>query len=385
MKRFHLLSAIAAGVLTSVSAFAEPALTLGTDLTGKETSAAKKSTTLKISPTLLGRNLEDRYVNSKWAGGQLDIVGERKIGEIFSAKLDMSVLMTAGQFTSQYSEEGKAPNAVMLNEAYATLKPFGFFSFDAGVIATSFSALPSTFEASGFPSLRETIQFQGDTMKVSTFAMQSIPASDTRTVQPTENGVTTTMSAVGLGFSPSDSYKGALSLEAGLTRFQFNNLNSSAATDSQYMGNTVVAPGPQAKFVYEFAGYEYGVGGNLRLTTNTSLHGSAAFLKNEQAPEGANKAYTYSGGIAFPTFGLITDLTGGYFYNESDTLPASYSTVGRGHNNRYGQFAKIKIENKNESVSGSLKYTRANEIEDMPYSADRDILFFTVEMAYDVL
>lgn len=384
MKRIHFLGGLAAGLLTSVASFADPSITLGADLTGQSESSPKK-TTLTFTPTLLGRNLEDEYNNSKWAGAQLDIVGERKVSSWLSARLDLSVLMTTGSFTGQYNDEGKAPSGIILNEALVSVKPLRFFSFDAGVIATTFSALPSMFEASGFPSIREKVQAEGDTAKMTVFAMQSIPTSDTRTVQPTENGLTTSMTTVGVGIGPAENYKGALSLEAGITQFRFNNLNSSAATDSQYMGNTVVAPGPQAKFLYEFGGYEAGLGGKLKITRFITAHASGAYLKNTEAPEEKNKAYLYSGGLEVPVAGVSVDTTLGYFYNESDTLPATYSTIGRGHNNRFGGFALVKVESKEEKISGSLKYTRMNEIEDLPYSADRDVIMFTMEMAYDVL
>lgn len=385
MSRSLMIAFLSTALVASFAAADEQAgLTINTQVDSKKEA---KKTSLTVKPGLVARTTEDEFVNSKWGGGFVDIAGERKVGSMLSAKLDMSVYMTTGSYTSQYPDVGssKGPNAVLLNEAFLTVKPIKQFSLDAGIVATSFSALPSMFEANGFPSVRATAELEGDTMKASVFGMQSIPTSDTATVQPTESGVTTTLTTYGVNIGPSSKYDGAFSLEAGLTRFSFKDLNSSAATDSQYLGNTVVSPGAQARFAYGFGGYEYGLGAKLNFTKFTKAFVSGAFLKNEEAPDLSNRGYAYQAGLTFPIAANEMTVSGGYFFNESDTVPGAYASAARAFNNRFGPMAALRFKNEKEGVAGNVRYVRANEIEDLAYTADREIITFTLEIAYEVL
>lgn len=348
-------------------------------------SQVDKKIGLELTTTLLGSSLEDQIENSKWAGGELDIVGHRKFTSYLSTRIDLTVLMSTGTYTNQYTDAGKAPNAIFLNEAVLQLDPLKFFTFEAGVIQTDFLSLPSNFQPLGFPSLRETIHIQGDVLKLSTFAMQSIPTSDSKAVQPTENGLITTLNTFGLSLGTPTEDKDDPGLAVGVTRFSFNNLNASAAQDSQYLGNTMVSPGPQPRFAYDFAGTEFGAQGKMKLTKNWSGSLNGAYLKNDLAPDGSNVGYTYSGGLTVAIAGLEYGIVLGHFYNETDTLPASYASLSRGYNDRLGNKAVLTIEDKKQKIVGKIQYVESTPIIDMPYITDRSTLLFSLESAYEIL
>jgi hypothetical protein len=367
--------------LISSFAFAQGASTANT----LALPSKAKDTKLTLTPGLLGRSMEDQFANSKYAGGTVNVSGSRKFGHVFTANLDVDFLLMAGSFTNQYTDEGKAPNALILNQAYVGAEITKSLTIDAGVIATSFSALPSLWEANGFPSLRETLTLDNSLFDASLFAMQSIPTSDTRTVKSTENGLNTSLNTFGLILGFGENKKAGLGLQTGLTRYQFQNLNSSAATDSQYLGNTVVAPGPQAKFKYEYAGLESAAMLRYQTQQKTTLSLSGAYIKNDQAPTDFNKGYSYAIAIETPINDVMVSASAGYFYNEADTLPAAYSLGARGYNNRFGQRAKIGFKNLRDDVSGFIQYTKANEIEDKAFTADRNFIVFVLEVPYEVL
>ena len=108
-------------------------------------------------------------------------------------------------------------------------------------------------------------------------------------------------------------------------------------------------------------------------------------MRNELAPEGKDRGYLYTVGFAQPLGFREVSASIGYFYNEEDTLPASYTSSGKGSNNRFGQVARLGYSNSKENVSGYIQYTRANEIVNKPYTADRDIVVLGLEVSYDVL
>lgn len=344
-----------------------------------------KATTVSITAGITGKSMEDKWVNSKWAGGQIGILGSRDLLSNLKATLDMSALMTVGTFSNQYGSEGSAPNSFWLNEASLAYTPISLLKLEAGVMPMQFSALPSTLDAPGFPALRQSLLWEGRSLSASIFATQAIPTAGTGAVKPSENGVTTSYTVVGANLGTSEESLAPVALNASVLRFDFRNLNSSAATDSQYLGNSIVSPGPQARFKYGFGGYEAATGAKFRLGSRWSTRISGAMIRNELAPKKTNLGYQYSAGIGYQAGDREVTLSGGYFYNESDTIPGTYASSGKGFNNRFGNTARLKFEDKKENITGFIQYVRSNEIEDRPYTADRDTLTFGLEAAYDVL
>lgn len=389
MKVAIVIGALAASVSawaqssTSVAPTPAPQATLKTDLVSPPET---RKTKLSVTTGLLGRSLEDRYVNSKYAGGAINLNGTHRLADGLEARLAVGFILSAGSYSNLYGSEGSAPNAVYVDEAALAYKPFSSLSLEAGVILTQFSTMPSNMESMGFPSLRQTFEMGNDDYKAQLFATQAIPTSDTAAVQATQSGITTTLLMYGIGGTTNAQDRQGLTLSGSIGRFQFENLNSSAATDSQTLGNSVDAGGgPQARFRYEFEGTEIGAKTAYRFRNGFQANLSGAFLRNEKAPEGKNKGYLYSIGGALPLGNREISASVGYFYNEEDTLPASYTSTGKGSNNRFGQVARFGMANSKDAVSGFVQYTRANEIVNKPFTADRDIIVLGLEIGYDVL
>lgn len=366
---------------SSVAPLPGPSLISELPLPSKE-----KRTEFSLSTGLLGRSMEDLYVNSKYAGGTIALSGAHRISKELSARMEVGFILSAGSYSNLYGSEGSAPNIVYIDEAAVSYRPLKNLLFEAGVILTQFSTMPSNLESLGFPSLRQAYDFGNEDTKAQIFAQQSIPTSDTAAVQATQAGITTTFLAYGAGFSTNLQKENGFGFSGSASRFEFNNLNASAATDSQLLGNSVdSAGGPQARFRYGFAGTELGAGASYRFSQGTELSLNGAFLRNELAPEGKDRGYLYTVGFAQPLGVSEVSASIGYFYNEEDTLPASYTSSGKGSNNRFGQVARLGYTNSKENVTGFVQYTRANEIVNKPYTADRDIVVLGLEVSYDVL
>ncbi|MCM2282185.1 MAG: hypothetical protein NDI61_10100 [Bdellovibrionaceae bacterium] len=344
-----------------------------------------KKTSLSVSAGVTGKSMEDKWVNSKWAGGQVGLTGSREFFEIMQATLDVGFLMTAGTFSNQYGSEGSAPTAFWLNQASLSAQPFSFFKLEAGVLPMAFSSLPSALDAPGFPALRENLMWEGRSLGAELFAVQAIPSSGTGAVKPSENGITTSFTAIGANLSSSEQTRAALTFKTSVLRYDFYNLNASAATDSQYLGNSIVAPGPQARFKYAFGGYEAAGELKLRMGSRWSARTTGAAIRNEKAPAEFGRGYQYTGGLGYKWGDREVTVSSGYFYNQADTLPGTYASLGKGFNNRFGNTARIGFEDVKEKITGFVQYVRSNEILDRPYTADRDTVTFGLEAAYDVL
>lgn len=347
-----------------------------------------RTSSLEFNVGLLGLSKEDVYLNSKYAAATVGISGETKFNSYLSARLATTFYMAAGDSSNRYanegSKEGPAPTFFGLDEAALKFEPFEVLALQAGVLPTEFSSFPTTFDTASFPGLKESLNLKGDYLHAVFFAMQAIPTADGPSVKATESGITTTFNAYGTEIKTNPDDMDALTLKASALHFQFNNLTTSAATDSKEKGNTVL-PTEQARFMYGFVGNEFGIGGSIRFSRATKLTLGGTFLRNNEAPEGSNKGYIYSAALKTRVFKGDLTTTLGYFYNESDTLPASYIAPARGGTNRFGQFVNITHNLVKDKIKSFVKYIRANEIEDRPKTADREQVSLGLEVSYEII
>lgn len=339
---------------------------------------------LSLTTGILGSSKEDRYLNSKYVGGAITISGEAKITEALSGRLGVFFLLTAGSFSNRYSTEGKAPNLTLLDEAVIEYRPVKPLALQAGIVTTKISPFTSTLDSNGFPGAKETLSFENDYIKTSLMAMQTMPVSTTATVKNSESGITSSFIAYGGEIATNPKNETGLTLQASLAHFEFNDLTTSAAIDSEGTGNTIVS-GKAARFVYGFAGTEGGLGASFKFSNDTTIKLSGTLLRNELAPEEKNKGYIYSASLSFGALKGKLTTSAGYFYNESDTLPSTFTSSTRGFNNRFGQFMSVRHELEKNKLTSFMSFTRVNEIEDRPMTDDRNQLSVGLEVAYDIL
>jgi len=348
-----------------------------------------KSSKLSLTTTLSSKSVEDKIVNSKTSGALVGLTGERTFTPYLSGVIDITMIMMTGNFSNRYTAEGGAPNGLDISEASLTGKLWSHetqsFSLSAGVMPIDFTTLISMWDGPGFAGIKESYNSDGDQIKGQIWASQTTPSSSTAAVKSSESGINSQLQLVGANISTNNLGTSPLTFKAGATRFDFQNLTSSAATDSQYAGNSVVQIGNQAKFKYQFKGYEGAASMGAKLNNHWQMEFLASYLTNTEAPTTLNKAQmgqiktSYLGNDVKYTTSVAS------FYNEADTLPASYTVAGLGNNNRFGWSASFKSEWEKQKVSAILKFVQANEIQDNIYTADRQILSLSVEAKYDIL
>jgi hypothetical protein len=350
--------------------------------------ASEAKTKLSVSPAVRARSVEDKIVNSKIAGGVVGIVGERNFNSYLSAKMDITLLMLTGNYSNRYTSEGSAPNGLDIGEASLTGKVFSHgtesISITGGLIPVEFTTLISTMDGVGFPGLKESIESDGSTVKAQLWASQTTPTSSTAAVKSSESGVNSQLQMVGLSLSTNPKDTGDYTFKIGASQFDFRNLTSSAATDSQYYGNSVTQIGNQAKFKYEFKGYEAAGSAAVKVGKRWQFETIGSYLTNSKAPSGLNKGSIGQFKTSYLTNGMKYTATYASFYNEPDTLPAAYTLYGQGQNNRFGWFVSFKTEWEKEKVNSIVKFVQANEMQDNIYTADRQIVSLMVEAVYDI-
>lgn len=379
------------GLIVAPAAQAEPltptnSVTVASPATEAKKEDPNRENKLSLSAMINSKSVEDSNVNAKMSGTTISLTGERNFTSYLSGNIDISLLMLTGNYSSRYTGEGAAPNGLVLNEANLTAKPFSSLAISAGVLPVEFSSLMvSTFDGAGFPGVKEAWTPVDSDNKLSIWASQTTPTSSTAAVKSSEAGVNSQLQLSGVAVETNTKDTDNLTFKLAATRFDFQNLTTSAAVDSQYYGNSVTQIGTQARFKYEFKGYEVSTSGLVKLGSKWQLEAGAGYLNNEKAPKLLNHASMGQLNIYYLMDGVKLKGSFASFYNEADTLPAAYSRQGLGFNNRFGWMAGIKSEWEKQNVNASLRFVQANEIQDDLYTADRQILSLTVEAKYDIL
>lgn len=156
-----------------------------------------------------------------------------------------------------------------------------------------------------------------------------------------------------------------------VSRFGFNKLSSSAATDSVYRGNTVANLTVSTKaFVYKYEGNEVALGADLHGETFT-LNFLSSYIKNDSAPDSQNSGYFVSLSPGVVLYGKdVVRPVFEHYHAEADAMVAAYSDTTYGRTNRDGYRYGLVYDNQRYSLS--FIYATSKLIQTNPFqSADK--------------
>lgn len=341
---------------------------------------------MKLSVSVSGRRIHDQFVKSNTAGPGLELQAEHKFNKKIFGTLVVGTLLNTGSASSLYTTEGQPSSFVYMNEASFTYQPLEAITLKGGVLETKFSTNQSLFRASGFPGVSEGVKFGGSRLNLILQATQTLPSASgiSKNYVDTDVQPYLFLNTIGANAGEKDDL---LSASVSGTHYLFGDLPANAAQDSRFVGNSVVGVGASAaRFQYQYQGFEVATTLRSRLSRSFAMELKTSGIRNQEAPNGQNLGYN-------ATFVPVIDVGNvelkpevGYFHNESDTLPATYTSTGLGSNNRHGWLAGIKAKFKSENVTLSSRWVEANKIDKSnPYTADRTIFTVGLETSYDIL
>ncbi len=375
-------------MVTAVAATAPSLANVGeiaAPMPGSRESAARGKPSAALTVSVNGRRIHDQYVKSSTAGPGLELAAQHRFNGKLAADLVVGALMNSGTASSLFTTEGQPSSSVYMSEASLSWEPVDPIAFRGGVIETRFSTNQSIFRSTGFPGVMERARFGGDRYSLALAATQTMPTAlgISKNYVDSDRQPYLLLHTIGGAAGAEDD---RVSLSASLTHFLFSDLPANAAQDSRFVGNSVVGLGASAaRFQYGFQGFEASALLRARLSRAMGVELKGASLRNQDAPEGKNSGYNAT---VTPVIGLASveiKPEVGYFHNESDTLPASYTSTGVGSNNREGWLAGVKAKFKDENVTLSARWVEANKIDPNPYTADRTIFTVGLETTYDLL
>lgn len=381
------MMALALALPVPLRAFAEVdpnAASSQTSLTAPTTGAASHAKDYNFSFTagLGARLMNDRLTDSNQAGLRLALEGDKYFTPELSSTLKIYSYIYTGAASNLLTDEGKPFTGVLLNEISLTYKPWKPLQFQAGILETAFSSLPtSMIDSLGFPGSSEKVILGGDKLNVSLMSRQLIPTASTLGSRYLPNDTTPFLLINTLELNSAVS--SVLKLGASVAYFNFQNLSQGAAQDSQFGGNTILGLGnTAAKYAYDFEGLESALEAQIKLTHKWDLDFRGAGILNVQAPDGHNQGISGATKLSFT--GSAYKLSGQvlYYYNQSDTLPATYTSINYGNNNRSGPGGSLRVDLLKQSLSFYGTWIRASVITQSPFQSDRNLVIFGAETTY---
>ncbi|OYZ19183.1 MAG: hypothetical protein B7Y39_12330 [Bdellovibrio sp. 28-41-41] len=381
------------------------ALTLTICLSASFSAKAQSSSTLSVSPnvsapkeeeekpykptgkvlfSVYSRQTEDEFSRSHQGVTVINPEFSARYGEYITLGLDLAGFFGTGNASNFWTDDGKAPNSIVLSEAYAKINIHPNLFVKAGAIKTPLNPLMSIMTPGAFMGTQEEWQIGADESNITVNAFQAIPSSGTVTKRIYDDGT----QAYFLSQTVSGKLKAQTGTEVKLaaTRFQFENLSTNVATDSYFLGNSLTAFEGSSKsfrFRHGFMGTESGVTVKQEIGKH-ELFLFASTIVNDQAEAGKNKGNMVGGSVKTVFGNYIVRPSYTRFNYDADVTPTVYTTMTGRFQNRDGYRVGIDIELKKERLALKNYYIKMDLKDANPYLADREIYNIAVEAKYDI-
>lgn len=271
-------------------------------------------------------------------------------------------------------------NALNLNELTLSYFPIEELSLEAGALNQNHLETPMLILDRAFPGVQAKSKFNvTDNFTLGLRAQYSIPNSVSFETDRTDNEAMPSFLTQGFDFN----WKALewLKIKGQVHHFTYNDLPSVVAFQSGRLGNEVEGiQSSQSKFLYEFDGFSQSYHFDFLISEKIVPKLNLQMIDNSEAPSDRSRSQWIGVGadIFFKNISITPSVA--YFYAESDSVPALYSDVRLGRNNREGMNFKLKVNFIKSGFSLSANYTQANLIEPDPVQNDLRTLEFMLEL-----
>ncbi len=237
-----------------------------------------------------------------------------------------------GSNNAEFIDEYIPKQTWAIHQAVMTYRPTSFLSFSLGALNQGQWQAPLLLGNQAFAGAQEELHIKNDYMDLNLFLQQSIPTNQTllSRLDSSEDG-TPSLLLGGLRLTNK-------SLLIQGMFFSFNELGSSVAHYSRFMGNSILGTTTSnSRFLYGHQGFHALVKTQFPIGQFMDLKTGWAFLHNNKTPDKRSDGYRIFVDFDFKGFGLGTE----YFLNESDSAPSFYNLGTYGHNNVQGLIARL--------------------------------------------
>lgn len=341
---------------------------------------------------LYGEMAELQTQSAQIGGAEINLASQYKLLESLEARVNVRAKFENGRAQSFFGDL-EPLSGILLREAVVKYMPVNEISLRLGVIDQDALDMPLLMSRRSFPG--GAVDLKGDwTQEFSTtFTSQLlIPTSSTlstRTVdkEATPQFTTQTVSAEYNKKTDSGDHHYSLKLSGSL--YEFKNLPSFVAFESQKRGNILPGNGTQvygpnnSVFAYPFKGWFARAFADYKINGLLQPYAAYSVIKNNEAPETYNDGHLISVGtvVMFSDYNWFVSYEN--FFAESDVVPGFYSSLGYGNTNKKGSGIDTSIEFKKYNFRIRAQYYKADVLNPDGLQQDQDYFYLGVETAYE--
>jgi hypothetical protein len=341
-------------------------------------SSAFASTKAQWKAGLYGRSTDDKFSSSKTVGAFALAKIDHQISDSLEAFFLGGIALETGSSSALFTNEFEPKSHFLLTEASISWNPWNPLSFRLGALDQSHHNSEILMAGGTFPALMGALNFENESWLMHFDAQGAILTGRTFSTRATgkENTPTLATQKIEAGYSRD----GTQFLLRG-AHFEFRNLTRGMAQDSRFYGNTISGIANASIFVYNYQGFEAGPEISIPLSKSFALDFGGSRVLNTKGPKGNNVGIHGFSEIRYESkeFSLAPRVE--IYKNETDSVPAYFSSSEFGHNNRKGIGAAIKLSL--PSVEIEVRARRSKLIEASTFQKDRfEYLELSVELPY---
>lgn len=329
-----------------------------------------------------GLSLSNEREQAQSAVLQLTEKSQYKLLQNLEFKTSAMLILQNSHTQSIYTDAVPKPGFTLL-EAIIQYKTENFGIGGGAVLPGQYIQLPMLISNDrAFPGFQETFKFKDNSQLISAYAMQMIATSSNFSAKTTEQEATPSILIEGLKYQYLLTKQWLIEASGGF--FQFNQLTSSIANDSGTFGNSVIESGPNTSlFEYGFSGYFGGLETSFLMFGNNKFTLFDHVILNSQAPSDSNLGQYVGARAEIKAGNSVTVApSAGYFFNESDTVPAAFNSGEFGHNNSQGYFTSNKLIFNKSKLFAQLDYFDADVINPNATQSRQQFLFLKFVTEY---
>jgi hypothetical protein len=341
---------------------------------------AKNTAQWKVG--LYGRATDDSLSNSRTVGVAGIVNVSHDLSSSLQARFLGGVLLETGASSALFTNEFEPRSRLLMQEASVRWNFLSGFSLLGGVLDQRHHGSPLLVESGSFPAAMLAYDNGPGGFIFHADAQGAIPVSrsfSTRSTGKDSTPVLLTQKLI-IGFEDRPGgFKGLLRAN----HFQFSGLTHGLAQDSRFYGNTIAGPGPAARFLYRYEGFEAGPDFIVRIGTKTLWTLGGSYLQNTKGPRQSDEGTSAYTSVGYYAKSFVLKPGVQFYRNEPDSSPGFFSSTEFGHNNRRGFGASVRLELREIGMDFEVKARRSRLIEPRAFQRDRfDYVEFSVELPY---
>lgn len=337
---------------------------------------------------MYGEAAELQSQSAQIGGVEATLESKYKLLESLEAHTNIRAKFENGRAQSFFGDL-EPLNGLLVREAALKYTPFEVISVKGGVIDQEVLDMPLLMYRRAFPGVAGFIHGKWSNEFSTTWMSQAmIPTSSTLSTRTVEKEATpqfNTHSLVAQYDKRTDSGDHLYKISLAGALYEFKNLPSYVAFESQKRGNFYQqVNGPNnSTFAYPFQGWFTKAYADVKLNNWIQPNISYSLIKNLKAPTTYNAGQVISVGalVMFTRYNWFINLEN--YFAQSDVAPAYYNSWGYGNTNKKGNGIDTALEFKKYNFRLRAQYYKTDVLNPDGLQQNQDYFYFGVETAYE--